>query len=110
VISNDILRPDWLPSENVWLPWGDEQMFPKTIFLRNTLPSSSFSQSVQNAIAKGCGVDFNFSTPPSQNGITDSGKCTQKVMGDYYPVAVWCDKEVFIQRGWKVCFKEAGVE
>jgi hypothetical protein len=110
VISNDVLRPDWLPRENVWLPWGDEQMFPKTIFLRNTLPSSDFSESVQEAIAKGCGVDFNFPTPPTQDGITKSGECTQKLMGDYYPMAVWCDKDVFIQRGWKACFKKAGAE
>lgn len=109
VISDDVLRPDWLPRENVWLPWGDEQMFPKTIFFRNTLPSSGFSQSVQEAIAKGCGVDFNFPTPPTQDGITKSGECTQNLMGDYYPAAVWCDKDVFIQRGWKACFKQAGL-
>lgn len=28
VISNDVIRPDWLPRENAWLPWGDEQMSP----------------------------------------------------------------------------------
>jgi len=110
VVSNDILRPDWLPREDVWIPWGDEQMFPKTIFLRNTLPSSDFGQSVQQAIAKGCGVEFNFPTPPTQDGITESGQCTLNVMGDYYPVAVWCDKDVFLQSGWEACFKEAGVE
>jgi hypothetical protein len=31
-------------------------------------------------------------------------------MGDHYPVAVWCDRDVLIQRGWQGCFKEAGVE
>jgi len=110
VISNDVLRPDWLSLENAWIPWGDEQMFPKTIFLRNTLPSSDFSQSIQNAIGKGCGVDFNFPIPPTQAGITESGKCTQNVMSDYYPVAVWCDKKTFIQKGWKACFQAAGIK
>ena len=110
VISNDVLRPDWLPLESVWLPWGDEQMFPKTIIVRNTLPSPGFGQSVQQAIANGCGVEFNFPTPPSRTSITEAGKCTQTVMGDYYPVAVWCAKGVFIQGGWKACFDEAGIE
>jgi len=110
VISNDVLRPHWLSRENVWLPWGDEQMSPKTIFLRNTLPSSDFGHSVQRAVENGCGVEFNFPTPPNQDGITESGQCTRNVMGDYYPVAVWCDKDVFSQSGWEACFKEAGVE
>ena len=110
VISNDVLRPEWLPSEDVWLPWGDEQMFPKTIFLRNTLPSPDFGQSVQQAISQGCGVEFNFPSPPTQDGITKAGQCTRKVMGDHYPVAVWCDQDVFVQSGWQGCFKKAGVE
>jgi hypothetical protein len=108
VISNDVLRPDWLPPQVVWLPWGDEKMVPKTIFLRNTLPSLNFSQSAQNAIGQGCGVNFNFPTPPTQDEITQAGKCTQNVMGDYYPVAAWCDRSDFRSGGWRTCFSRVG--
>lgn len=103
VISNDVLRPSWLPPQIVWIPWGDEQMVPKTIFLRNTLPSSNFSQSAQSAIAQGCGVNFSFPTPPAQNEIAQAGQCTQQVMGDYYPVAAWCDRATFVEGGWQAC-------
>lgn len=109
VISNDVLRPDWLPPQVVWIPWGDEKMVPKTIFLRNTLPSSDFSQSAQNAIAKGCGVNFNFPTPPTHDAITEAGQCTQQVMGDYYPVAAWCDRSDFRSGGWSACFSRLGI-
>lgn len=108
VISNDVLRPNWLPREVAWLPWGDEGMVPKTIFLRNTLPSTNFSQSAQSAIARGCAVNFNFPTPPAQDEITQAGKCTQEVMGDYYPVAVWCDRVDFSSGGWRACFSRLG--
>lgn len=108
VISNDVLRPNWLPSQVVWIPWGDEKSVPKTIFLRNTLPSPNFSQSVQSAITQGCGVSFNFPTPPSQEAIAQAGQCTQKVMGDYYPVATWCDKSDFRARGWSACASQTG--
>ncbi len=104
VISNDVLRPDWLPPQFVWLPWGDEKMVPKTIFLRNTLPSLDFGQSAQKAIAQGCGVNFNFPTPPTHDEITQAGKCTQNVMGDYYPVAAWCDRADFRSGSWPACF------
>ncbi len=108
VISNDVLRPDWLPLQVVWLPWGDEKMVPKTIFLRNTLPSLNFSQSAQNAIEQGCGVNFNFPTPPTEDEITQAGKCTQNVMGDYYPVAAWCDRSDFKSGSWSACFSRIG--
>lgn len=109
VISDDVLRPDWLPRSVVWLPWGDEQMVPKVIFNRNTLPSSSFTQSVQNAIAQGGGVKFDFPNPPSNEAITQSGKRAQGVMGDYYPVGVWCDQRKFTSGGWQACFRAAGL-
>src|SRR5690606_7209655 len=108
VISNDLLRPVWLPPQVAWIPWGDEQMVPKTIFLRNTLPSASFSQSAQNAIAQGCGVNFNFPTPPAQDDIAKAGECTREVMADYYPVAVWCDRSNFQSGGWQACLSRVG--
>jgi len=111
VISNDILRPDWLPKGVVWLPWGDEKMVPKLIFMRNLLSSDDFSQSVQNALSEDnhCGFDFNFPVPPTQEAIKASGQCAQGVMGDYYPQAVWCDQQLFMKGGWKACFRTAGI-
>jgi hypothetical protein len=107
VISDDMLRPEWVREGVVWLPWGDEKMVPKLIFLRNTLPNPDFNQAVQNALAKGCGFDFNFPIPPTQAIITQSGQCAQRVMGDYYPEAVWCDQSKFVSGGWQECFREA---
>jgi hypothetical protein len=107
VITNDVLRPDWLPDQVTWLPFGDEQIVPKLIFLRNTLPSSDFSQTIQNALAQGCGFDFTFTRLPTQDQIRQSGQCTQKVMGDYYPEAVWCDQQKFTSAGWQECFRAA---
>lgn len=109
VISNDLFRPEWLPNGAVWLPWGNEQTVPKAIVLRNTLPSENFSQSVQNAVAKGCGLDFNFTAPPAQDEIAKAGECAQNVMGDTYPVAVWCDRPKFVSGGWQECFRAAGL-
>ena len=103
-----MLRPNWVPPQAVWIPWGDEKTVPKTIFLRNTLPSPNFGQSAQNAITKGCGVNFSFPTPPTQEEITQAGQCTQQVMGDYYPVATWCDRSDFKTGGWSACFSGGG--
>jgi hypothetical protein len=110
VITNDVLRPDWLPDGVTWLPFGDEKMVPKLMFLRNTLPSSGFSQTVQNALAQGCGFEFTFAAPPTHDQIIQSGQCTQKVMGDYYPKAVWCDQEKFSAGGWQACLGAAGLQ
>ena len=107
VVSNDIIRPDWLPSKTAWLPWGDEQMSPKTLFIRNTLPSPQFAQSAQEAAARGCGVEFNFPVPPAQDAIRNAGKCAQTVMRDYFPVAVWCDRSEFLNGGWTACLAKA---
>jgi hypothetical protein len=109
VISNDMLPPEWLPQQVVWLPWGDETNVPKLIFMRNLLASSDFSESVQNAIDKGCWFELQFPTPPTQEAITTAGQCAQGVMGDYYPEAVWCDRQTFIQGGWRACFRAADV-
>jgi hypothetical protein len=110
VITSDVMQPHWLAPDVVWLPYGDGQMVPKTIFLRYLLPSSDFPHSIQQAVDRGCSVDYSFPTPPSHNAIAEAGQCTRDVMGDYYPAAAWCDSDIFIARGWKACFKEAGVE
>ncbi len=109
VISGDALRPAWLPEKTVWLPWGDEQMVPKLIFVRHLLPSPGFKNAVQNAVAEGCGLVFNFPAPLTQEAITTSGQCSRQVMGDYYPIAVWCDVDVFKAGGWRSCFRAADV-
>jgi len=109
VISNDVLRPQWLPQKVVWLPWGDEKMVPKLMFIRNLLPSADFRQSVQNALAQDCGLDFTFPIPPTHDAIKQSGQCAQVVMGDYYPQAVWCDRQTFIKDGWQACLHAAHV-
>ena len=105
VISNDVLRPEWLPQSVVWIPWGDEKMVPKLIFMRNLLASADFSQSAQNAIAQGCGFNLTFPIPPTQDDIMRSGQCAQRVMGAYYPEAVWCDRQTFISGGWQACLR-----
>jgi len=107
VVSNDVLRPEWLPHDVVWIPWGDEKMVPKFMFVRNLLASDDFGQSVQSAVAQGCGVNFSFPIPPTQEQTMTSGQCAQAVMGDYYPEAAWCDKSTFIHRGWQACLQEA---
>ena len=108
VISDDQFAPSWLPANVSWLPWGDEQT-NKAIFFRNMLPASGFPYSIQNAVAKGCTFTFNFPTPPNPADVAQAGNCAQGVMGDYYPVAVWCDQSIFRQGGWQGCFRAAGV-
>jgi hypothetical protein len=105
VISDDLIRPDWLRHNIDWLPWGDEQ-YPKTIFMRNMLPATSFPHSIQKAIAYPCTFDFNFPTLPERDPVDAAGQCAQQVMGDYYPVAAWCDKATFIAGGVRACLDE----
>jgi hypothetical protein len=109
VVSNDVLRPHWLDPSVVWLPWGDEAMVPKLLFIRNLLPAPHFKHSVQAALGQGCGLDFTFPVPPAQDAIRRSGQCARAVMADYYPEAVWCDIQTFVKGGWKACFHAADV-
>ncbi len=108
VISDDRQRPDWLRPNINWLPYGDEQ-YPKLVVFRNMLPSSNFHNAVQDAWPY-CGVDFDFTHIPERGALDDMGPCSQKHMGDYYPVAVWCDKSTFIHGGWQACMKNAQTE
>jgi hypothetical protein len=104
VISDDLLRPDWLRPNINWMPWGDEQ-YPKWLVIRHMLPAPGFRHSVQEA-ANSCGFDFNFPYLPSRVDVDAAGQCAQQVMGDYYPVAVWCDKATFIAGGFEACLDE----
>ena len=110
VISDDLSRPDWLrPSVN-WLRWGDEQ-YPKLVFFRHLLASEAFPYSVQQVV-KGCPANclhndavFDFTLPdlPRRAVINAAGPAVQQLMGDYYPVAAWCDKTTFERGGWQAC-------
>lgn len=104
VISDDLVRPDWLTPNITWIPWGDEQ-YPKLVFFRNMLPAATFPYAIQNAIAAGCTFNFDFPTLPDRADVDSAGQCAQQVMGDYYPVAAWCDKSMFIAGGWQACLK-----
>lgn len=105
VISDDLLRPDWLPSNVNWMRWGDES-YPKLLFFRNMLPAPSFPNSIQNALAEGCTFELTLPNVPNSDATISAGQCAQKVMGDYYPVAAWCDKSTFVAGGWQACIGE----
>jgi hypothetical protein len=107
VISNDVLRPEWVPPGTVWLPWGDEKMVPKLVYVRNLLASDGFDHSIQNALDNQCGFDMQFPVPPTQEVIEKSGRCARNFMRDYYPEAVWCDRVTFVQQGWNACLAAA---
>lgn len=104
VISDDLVRPKWLRPEVNWLPYGDEQ-YPKFVVIRNMLPAANFSNAVQEAWPS-CAFNLSFASPPNRKAIDDEGPCAQDVMGDYYPVAAWCDKSTFIAGGVRACLKE----
>jgi hypothetical protein len=105
VISDDLLRPDWLKPGINWLPWGDNQ-YPKLVFFRNMLSSADFPFSVQQAIDQGCTFNFNLPYIPASDDTQEAGQCVQGVMGEYYPVAAWCDRETFLRGGWRACIRE----
>jgi hypothetical protein len=102
VISDDRQRPDWLRPNINWLPWGDE--YPKLVAFRNMLDAADFPYAVQKAWAN-CGFNFTFDNL-DRSLLDDQGQCSQDEMGDYYPVAAWCDKSTFIHGGWQACLKE----
>jgi hypothetical protein len=117
VISNDMVRPDWLPPHVTWIPWGDgdalpggdEDQIPKAFTFRNMLPEDDFPHSIQSAIATpGCTFPFELPHVPEREAIDAAGRCTEDVMGDYYPVAAWCDRSTFIAGGWRACLEDVG--
>ncbi|HJV65519.1 MAG TPA: hypothetical protein VJ550_07300 [Geomonas sp.] len=104
VITDDRQRPSWLSPNVNWLPYGDEQ-YPKFVVVRNMVPSDDFPYAIQNAWEAGCTFDFSLSSLPDRTALDAQGPCAKKVMGDYYPDAVWCDKSTFMHGGWQACFK-----
>ncbi len=108
VLSDDAQPPSWLPPDATWLPWGSTDDRNILIF-RNMLPAPSFHKSVQAADAAGCTFDNTSGATVTYQDIADAGQCAQKVMGAYYPAAVYCDTALFISQGWQGCFAAAGV-
>ncbi|HEX9023929.1 MAG TPA: hypothetical protein VF799_08835, partial [Geobacteraceae bacterium] len=87
--------------------YGDEQ-YPKFVVIRNMVPAADFHHAVQDAwAAPNCAFELDFSHLPDRSVLDDHGPCAQDAMGDYYPVAVWCDKSTFIHGGWQACMKNA---
>ncbi len=124
VVSDDLLRPSWLAPRINWLTWGDEQ-YPKLMFLRNMYPVRSeaeyadipFQYAIQKVVQNcylgnqasckypNATIDFALPKLPPRADIDRAGPRVQKIMGEYYPVAAWCDKEVFEREGWQGCLK-----
>lgn len=102
VVSDDRQRPDWLRPNINWLPWGDVQ-YPKFVVLRNILPSAEFPYDAKDAWAE-CPFDYTY--PLDRAALDAVGPCAQRVMGDYYPVALWCDKTTFVAGGFNACLRD----
>lgn len=103
-ITNDVLRPHWLPPRVAWLPFGDENMDRRLIVLRNTPPSPGFRKTVQNTLSQDCGFDFAVPKTPGQAEIKRSGQCIQNLMGDGYPKAVSCNRSILAQAAGRPAF------
>ncbi len=95
--------PSWVPADATWLPWGSKTS-PNILLLRNMLPEPAFTHSIQAAIQAGCVVDNEQGTSPTRDEVVKAGECAHRVMKAYYPRAVYCTKQVFINEGWKGCF------
>jgi hypothetical protein len=105
--NNPMTPPSWVPSDATWLPWGS-RVVPNILLLRNMLPDSNFTHSVQAAIQEGCVVNNGGSVP--RKDAVKAAVCAHKVMQGYYPRAVYCEKQVFINEGWPGCFAAAESE
>ena len=105
--SDPMAPPSWLPTGATWLPWGSTTT-PNILILRNMLPQPTFGNSVQAAIdpPNNCAVNNQSSGTPRDQIVT-GGECAQGVMQHYYPVAVYCSKQVFVNEGWQGCLAAA---
>ncbi len=124
VVTDDLLRPSWLDSRVNWLSWGDEQ-YPKLMFLRNMFPVRSeaqyadipFQYAIQKVVVDcylgsqaackypNATIDITLPKLPPRSDVNRAGPLVQRIMGDYYPVAAWCDKSVFERDGWRGCLQ-----
>jgi hypothetical protein len=107
VVSADRQRPDWLKPNINWLPWGDEQ-YQKLFAVRHIIPSPDFAYDVQDARDESrCLFEFNFPEIPPRSAFDDTGPYCEAEMGEYYPVALWCDKATFLAGGFDACMRDA---
>jgi hypothetical protein len=97
--------PSWVPADATWLSWGSRRT-PNILLMRNMLPVDHFHHTVQAAIQAKCYVD-NSNGAPSRDAIVRGGNCAHVLMRQYYPLAVYCNKQLFISEGWKGCFAYA---
>ena len=107
--SGSSTPPDWLPADATWLPWGATDQ-PNILILRNMLPASGFTETVQGAEAAGCTIDNQQGVTLSNATLRRASDCAAGVMGDYYPRIAYCDQDLFIREGWQGCFSAAGVD
>lgn len=98
--------PSWLPDDATWLRWSSPKDVDILLF-RNMLPADGFEQSVQAAQKAGCVANNQIGKAPDQKEIDRAAGCAQRVMQEYYPKAVYCSKQVFLNEGWKGCFAAA---
>jgi len=84
VISDPSQRPRNADASHgvVWLPWGAADATALLIY-RNMLVSPTFRHAVQDV---------------------KQGQDPKRIMGAYYPSAVYCDKATFERGGWQGCF------
>ena len=88
VVSDPGVRPPAASSADgvTWLPWGAQP--DAQLVYRNMLPARGFGHAVQRV------------TPSSS---------VARVLGPYYPRAVYCRPATFQRGGWRACFAAAGV-
>jgi hypothetical protein len=88
VVSDPGSRPANATARNgvTWLPWGGDQ-YSASIVERNMLPGAGFGDAIQ--------------------AVTQTGRDSNahRVMGSYYPAAVYCSEAVFERGGWRACFR-----
>lgn len=108
VLAPGYARPTWLAADASFLPWNAAPQ-PNTLILRNLLPANSFVQSIQAVEHRGCVVGGAAGKRGGAREIAKAGACAEKIMGPYYPRAVYCDRNLYIKKGWQGCFAAAGV-
>lgn len=109
VLAPAYARPGWLAGDASFLPWNAAPQ-PNLLILRNLLPANSFSQSVQVVQHRGCAVGGGApGKAVTAKELAKAAACAEKVMGPYYPRAVYCDRNLYVQKGWQGCFAAAGV-
>jgi hypothetical protein len=92
VVSDPGSRPSNATARDgvTWLPWGGDQ-YSGQIMERNMLPSPAFAHAIQR--------------------VTPTGRTSnpRRVLGQYYPRAVYCTTARFERGGWRACFRAAGL-